>query len=1050
MCARRKRGRSLQALFIPPFLQSSVTNRFRSHSETGQTQPVTISSPTTPTTTTTSTITTPTSQDSPQLDPFSQALYSFTSTENVVSLDSPYTDLLDADPFADLSTPPCSPTNQDNSLQQNQSVHGAIPTPTTPRSPLSPVELRSHPLHTTGIKYTSATTPSSPVSGAFHLSSPARPAYTKPVFKSTPSLPSLRALSQGQYIPTYKVSQSSDRLSVLLPTSHSSSSSGQIRKGRVGATLPVEPWNQIEATDPVLEESWLSSLDVPRPSERPPPHDHVRATDNVVIYSGGFNDSSEDLLSSPNALVQPETDFGIPPSLSRHPSDPSFLSVWDDGLSSLSSFTAESESDFQTSISPTWSSFSRRSSGEGNTSSIFDVPSPPYSLASAIDVLNSGTDLSRSDSGSSISLSDEDLALPSLPDGCQISTSLPPSADFHPGTSVETIRPSPSQLIWLGLSKRSSSQGSSRQRSRSSSQSSSIASPPGTRPVTPNPSECSYLSMEEPDEEDNEGVPLYDRDIERGDDQISVDDDSEAEMVYDRDSPLMGSPRGDGIRGDLSSANSEQPEDGEGSSSGYYGSGRYTGTSTNGHGYGGLGSRSSGTHRSNGGASGSGGGRDGDGRRPSQPSVPLRGIDEDDDTDSADENDEDEPSTNPRRPVAPARKQSSDEDDLPLARSIPSALKAQRTIRKKVREENAQRRQERAMRMQAKIQNVSSVPRSPEPATTAFQHDQTSPPQFPSRTVGRARTQTSPLSQTTRRSPFAVDDLTKKLMDVQTSMTGPNDQELHRSGTRSSRQRTQEPGPSSKSRPSQELSRPPPPAPLYPIHETFQKPTLRPMRSFHRPAKTSQPETHAPPPTSDSGGAAITHSRSVRRPRTGDPTDNQPTTPTLSNFSLQRSKSTKSQNQARPLDEDYGSTGRPSMSRPSAEVSVDSHWSEKAAALPPVPPVPTYDMLMRQKSGETWQQKVFLGDMQRSTVVEVGTTTSAQDVIDAIESRGEMGPYDPGNNGGKGWMLFELAQDFGMGTLLPRDVSVPQLNANIHRATHSVLRGPFRHQSLLE
>lgn len=107
------------------------------------------------------------------------------------------------------------------------------------------------------------------------------------------------------------------------------------------------------------------------------------------------------------------------------------------------------------------------------------------------------------------------------------------------------------------------------------------------------------------------------------------------------------------------------------------------------------------------------------------------------------------------------------------------------------------------------------------------------------------------------------------------------------------------------------------------------------------------------------------------------------------------------------------------MSRPSAELPVDSraHWSDKAAALPPVPPIPTYDMLMRQKSGESWQQKVFLGDTQRSTIVEVGATTSAQDVIDAIESRGEMGPYDPNNTGGKGWMLFELAQDFGMGTV---------------------------------
>lgn len=194
---RRGRRQSLQALFIPPFFHSSATNRSRSHSETGHTQLVTINSPRTPTTTSTP-------PAPPQLDPFSQALYSFASTDNVVSLDSPYSELLDTDPFANLSTPPRSPTNQDRPYP---SLHALLPTSSTPRSPLSPTEFRVHPLNAAGIKLTSATTPSSPVSDAFHLPSTlARPAYTKPVFKSTPSLPSLRALSQGQYIPTRMVS----------------------------------------------------------------------------------------------------------------------------------------------------------------------------------------------------------------------------------------------------------------------------------------------------------------------------------------------------------------------------------------------------------------------------------------------------------------------------------------------------------------------------------------------------------------------------------------------------------------------------------------------------------------------------------------------------------------------------------------------------------------------------------------------------------------------------------------------------------------------------
>ena len=88
------------------------------------------------------------------------------------------------------------------------------------------------------------------------------------------------------------------------------------------------------------------------------------------------------------------------------------------------------------------------------------------------------------------------------------------------------------------------------------------------------------------------------------------------------------------------------------------------------------------------------------------------------------------------------------------------------------------------------------------------------------------------------------------------------------------------------------------------------------------------------------------------------------------------------------MDKDYEAPGRPSSSSPSAEIPVDSrgHWSEKAAALPPVPLVSTYDTLVKQKSGEAWQQKVFIGDTQRSTLVDVGATTTAQDIIHAIDS----------------------------------------------------------------
>lgn len=789
-----------------------------------------------------------------------------------------------------------------------------------------------------------------------------------------------------------------------------------------------------------MEESWLSSLESPHQSEHSPPRDHVQIIDNVTIYSGGFNDSSEDLISSASAPVQPDVDYRAQTSLPSHPTDTSFLSPWDDSLSSLSSFTAESESDFHIPTSPTWSSFSGRSSGE-------------YIPLSTSDVLNSSIDPS-----SSVSLSDEDLALLPSPDDSQIPTPLvlPVPVDFHPGTSAETIRPSPSQLMGLRLSERLSSEGFlDPQSSHSSSRSSSITSPSCTRPVTPDPSECSYLSTEESDGwDDEDGIP-YDQDVELEDDQVDDDDHqgvSEVEIAYDRYSLMTSDPCVDGVKGDLSPTNSEEPEDGEGSSGGNYGGGRYTGAGPSGYGYGSSGSRSPGTYRSAGGTSGSGGGRDGDGRRPFRPSMPLHGAEEGEDTDSNDEYGEDDPPPNLSRSVAPSKKRSSDEDDVPLARSIPTALKAQKTIRKKVREENAQRRQERAARLQAKMQNVSGVPQSAGPTTTTFQHEQTSP-RDPINTLERTRTQTLPSSSATRRSPFAVDDLTKKLMDVQASITGSNDQGPNRSEPRPSHHYTQEPGPSSKSRrPSQDLPRPLPPSSPNAIHETFQKSTLRPVRSFHRPAKALQPDNNERLPNLGSGNVSLTPSRSIRRPRTGDPTTGPPPASVFSSFPLQRSRSTRQQSKTRLQDEDSGPSARPLMTQPSPEVSVDSraHWSEKAAALPPVPPIPTYDMLMRQKSSEAWQQKVYLGDMLRSTVVEVGPATSAQEVIDAIEGRGETGPSDPHNNGGKGWMLFELAQDFGMGTFFFRNPVACRLDMSTCRTTDSVLRTHRRYQSLLE
>ena len=64
---------------------------------------------------------------------------------------------------------------------------------------------------------------------------------------------------------------------------------------------------------------------------------------------------------------------------------------------------------------------------------------------------------------------------------------------------------------------------------------------------------------------------------------------------------------------------------------------------------------------------------------------------------------------------------------------------------------------------------------------------------------------------------------------------------------------------------------------------------------------------------------------------------------------------------------------------------------------------------------------MFIGSMQRFNMVEIGASTTAGDVIEMIEAEGSL--KDIAGSGG--WMVFEVAQDFGMGMCLPffhRDV----------------------------
>ncbi|THV03071.1 hypothetical protein K435DRAFT_647725 [Dendrothele bispora CBS 962.96] len=80
----------------------------------------------------------------------------------------------------------------------------------------------------------------------------------------------------------------------------------------------------------------------------------------------------------------------------------------------------------------------------------------------------------------------------------------------------------------------------------------------------------------------------------------------------------------------------------------------------------------------------------------------------------------------------------------------------------------------------------------------------------------------------------------------------------------------------------------------------------------------------------------------------------------------------------------------------------------------PYHPPPPSELAARQKEANAKhalvQQRVFIGDRQRFVVVEIGQGTSAGDVIKMVQDQGALKEW----RGSGGWMLFEIAQDFGM------------------------------------
>ncbi|KAH9080576.1 hypothetical protein EDB83DRAFT_2340192 [Lactarius deliciosus] len=296
---------------------------------------------------------------------------------------------------------------------------------------------------------------------------------------------------------------------------------------------------------------------------------------------------------------------------------------------------------------------------------------------------------------------------------------------------------------------------------------------------------------------------------------------------------------------------------------------------------------------------------------------------------------------------------SSSGDDVPLAQSIPTALRAQRTIRKQRRRLRALHRQQQQSQRPERQQTPTQVLtdealRHHTMAGSSTQHISAQPAPSSSRTA-RSRTRTLP-SSTAR--PIVAEDLARRLRDIQdpsvSSSLLPKHQPSPSNSARHSDQPVRRPGDDHARIPSL----------------TGPDRAIRPSRS----ATTVSRPTKQHDPFEASRSAPSAH-KSSRRPQTSD---GHGSSTTLFNSSVFQRVSTTA-----------------------ADTPDPSSHSQ---------------VVSKETKQVSWQQRVFVVDLQRFNTLTMSPSTTAKEVIDALERQGQLANWV----GVGGWMLFEVSQDFGM------------------------------------
>jgi hypothetical protein len=360
--------------------------------------------------------------------------------------------------------------------------------------------------------------------------------------------------------------------------------------------------------------------------------------------------------------------------------------------------------------------------------------------------------------------------------------------------------------------------------------------------------------------------------------------------------------------------------------------------------------------------------------------------------------------TQPSTSDSPGSVSTSGDDDVPLAQRIPTALRAQRTIRKQVRDEKDERRRQRLLRRQQRQEQQQQ--RQQTHSQTLLDDDsrhqmQVGPTlsQGPTKPAPSSARPTRPRLKTLPSNssrPVAAEDLSRRLRDIQEALAVPS-LKSHSLFPSDPHSHTDQLGQRAR-----DHTRVP--------NVGIQDKDIRRTRSFHRP-NTADVAREQPMPmpaldleTHRLGRSATTASRPVKQ-------RDQPAASTRVTS-----------------DSSYRPTRRP-------RTSDDAHQSSTGLLHPSVfrristPRTPTdipktpsiVQAVPKETKQVSWQQRVFIVDLQRFNTLMMSPTTTAKEVIDALEAQGQLANWA----GVGGWMLFEVSQDFGMGECHSRLAKLP-------------------------